>query len=300
VSRCNAKLENVGGRSGFTLTELVVVIGLLVLVALLVLPALAAGRNNNRDTHCVDNQRRLAAGWLMYAGENNDVLMNNGGGNPNWVAGVLDWEWGTAGAYYNTNTSYLTDPAQSAMASYVRDPQAFRCPADVYTPAFWPVPRVRSVSMNGALAGHGGSGPTVKGHNPGGRIYYGSGGVVPTAGRPARTMSDLNMPGPARIYLILDQHPDSIEDGTFLLDPGRAATAEMWRDLPASYHDGGAVGISYADGHAEIHRWLERRTMYPVIFHAWWWEGGSKPWTGTMNGSKDFEWLQDGMPYRLY
>jgi prepilin-type processing-associated H-X9-DG protein len=57
----------------------------------------------------------------------------------------------------------------------------------------------------------------------------------------------------------LDEHPDSINDGYFLINPG----ASQWGDLPASYHNG-AAGFSFADGHSEIHRWLYPSTKRAV------------------------------------
>ena len=301
---------------GFTLTELIVVLCLLTLVSVLVLPTLAAGRNSNRDMQCLENQKRLAAAWLMYASENNDTLINNPGWNgssPPGVDGDMSWTESSD----NTNTAYLKDSSRMAMAQYVQDTRVYKCPADIFKPASWAAPRVRSVTLNGALTGYGGSGPPVRGHGPDGhRSYYGSGGTSPAIGRAARTLSDLNSPGPARIFLILDEHPDSMSDSAFMFDPGPAITSEKWRDLPASYHDDNAVGISYADGHAEIHKWLEqyrpaplqqgssgRATWYPVVFRAFWMEfSGSEPWRSGPNMivSRDFEWMQDGMPYRVY
>jgi prepilin-type processing-associated H-X9-DG protein len=60
--------------------------------------------------------------------------------------------------------------------------------------------------------------------------------------------------------VFVDEHPDSINDGwlmTNVTDPNQ------WEDLPASYHNG-ACGFSFADGHAEIHRWLEATTKLRV------------------------------------
>ena len=47
----------------------------------------------------------------------------------------------------------------------------------------------------------------------------------------------------------------------FVLD--RDMNWEMWAHLPASRHAGSGV-ISYTDGHAEIHRWRDARTLVPV------------------------------------
>ncbi|EEF62997.1 hypothetical protein Cflav_PD5632 [Pedosphaera parvula Ellin514] len=37
-----------------------------------------------------------------------------------------------------------------------------------------------------------------------------------------------------------------------------------WEDVPASYHDG-ACGFSFADGHAEMHKWQDETTKAPIL-----------------------------------
>ena len=55
---------------------------------------------------------------------------------------------------------------------------------------------------------------------------------------------------PANIFVFLDEHPDSINDGYFLNKPDDW----RWYDLPAAYHNGGG-SFSFADGHAEHWKW---------------------------------------------
>jgi type II secretory pathway pseudopilin PulG len=75
-------------RSAFTLIELCVVLGTITLLALTLLPVLASTRPNTQATRCLDNLRQLAAGWIMYAGENDDRVMPYS----SWVGfGYLDW-----------------------------------------------------------------------------------------------------------------------------------------------------------------------------------------------------------------
>ena len=64
---------------------------------------------------------------------------------------------------------------------------------------------------------------------------------------------------PTEIFVFLDEHPDSINDGYFL---NRVDDAE-WIDLPASYHNG-AANFTFADGHAQGHRWILRATTPPA------------------------------------
>jgi prepilin-type processing-associated H-X9-DG protein len=68
---------------------------------------------------------------------------------------------------------------------------------------------------------------------------------------------------PAEIFVFLDEHPDSIDDGYIV---NRAYRYE-WNDLPASYHNG-ACSFTFADGHSVLHRWQSATTKQPHRAHA--------------------------------
>src|SRR4026209_2631394 len=73
------------------------------------------------------------------------------------------------------------------------------------------------------------------------------------------------IPRPARIFVFLDEHPDSINDGYFLNKVywEAGALVREWVDLPASYHNG-AAAFSFADGHSQIQRWAQALTKRPA------------------------------------
>ena len=89
--------------------------------------------------------------------------------------------------------------------------------------------------------------------------------------------ADLTKPGPAMTWVFVDEHPDSINDGLFGMKMC-ARTAwpnySVWDDTPASYHNG-ACGFGFADGHAEVHKWLDSQTKAPI-------QGAARPnpWAG--------------------
>ena len=273
-------------RHGFTLIELLVVVGTVAVLGMMLLPALAGSKPNSQAVQCMHNTRELTRAWLMYASDNQDKLVDR-----NSWAGLAIMDWTSNPAI--TNAESLLS---GGMATYVKSAALFKCPADIYmNPGVTPGPRIRSVSLNGVLTSIG-SGPTVRGEWPGGRVYYGMG--TPSGLGACRKMSDLAVPGPANVYVFLDEHADSINDIAFMFDVGSAPSAQYWRDLPAGYHDGGC-GISFADGRSEIHRWLERdqtgigstrKTIYPVTYTDF--------WNTACPGSRDYQWLQDRMPYR--
>jgi prepilin-type processing-associated H-X9-DG protein len=65
---------------------------------------------------------------------------------------------------------------------------------------------------------------------------------------------------PTEIFVFLDEHPDSIDDGAFFNQP---ETVTGWINLPASYHNNSGV-FSFADGSCSLHRWREADTLRPV------------------------------------
>jgi prepilin-type N-terminal cleavage/methylation domain-containing protein/prepilin-type processing-associated H-X9-DG protein len=264
-------------RNGFTLIELLVVMATVAVLVVTLLPALAGTRSGSQTFQCLNNLNRLTAAWTMYASDYGDKLAGNPSGSP-WVAGLIRWTTPND----NSNAAIMLDATMSSIANYVKSADLFKCPADNYqTPTSGR--RVRSVSLNAALGGN----PEIHTGIPG-RTY-----------NKATKMSDLSTPGPSMIFAILDEHPDSINDSVFHVVEGLGPGTEQIRDLPASHHNGGA-SVSFADGRAEVHKWKDSRSVWPVLYQ----DIGLGSYPGWSNGrlqvgvSVDYEWLDDRLPYR--
>jgi prepilin-type N-terminal cleavage/methylation domain-containing protein/prepilin-type processing-associated H-X9-DG protein len=262
---------------GFTLIELLVVIAIIAILAAMLLPALSKAKSKAHGISCMSNTRQLTLGWILFATDNNDRLMKD---KP--VGGGMDWTSNPD----NTNATLLVDPEQSQMANYVKSYLVWKCPADVYIHPNNPGRRVRSIAVNAAVLGINLTLPSPGSHFPQGRNYF-----------TASTMSHLNSPGPANIWVTVDEHPDSINDAVFHPLPGIRPGDEAWRDLPSSYHNG-ACGFSFADGHSEIKKWLEPSTKLQVQMKKKWWQPSGDSGVYAVRGSKDYAWMNERLPYQ--
>ncbi|HEX4263768.1 MAG TPA: prepilin-type N-terminal cleavage/methylation domain-containing protein [Verrucomicrobiae bacterium] len=234
-------------RKGFTLIELLVVIAIIAILAAMLLPALAKAKLKAQGISCVNNLKQLQLAVIMYASDNQESFPENPGAGTSlnaWAAGVMTWDNSIQPNLQNTNTSLL---ASAELGAYVaRNPGVYKCPADVVLGALGP--RVRSTSMNGFVGDVNDIANHISGQTPGWKRFL--------------KTSDVTTMGTANLWVLLDECPDSINDGFFSVRMQPNATAK-WTDVPASTHNG-AGGFSFADGHAEIKKWFDSNTKAPV------------------------------------
>jgi len=223
----------------FTLTELLVVIASLAILAATLLPALAGvSQQKALAIGCLNNLKQLTLAAHIYAGDFQDAIPPNGiGAFSSWVAGDV---------YAIPDGTNVTLIEKAVLWNYTKSLATYRCPGDNDIMAGATVPRVRNYSMNGMMGNNFG---IIGVHD----------GIVEH-----KTFSSIRSPAPANATLFIDEQSSSspsktsIDDGYFAVDA--YDTGPTWRNVPASRH-GNFGQMSFADGHVGYMKWVVPSTQ---------------------------------------
>lgn len=270
VPLCSCYSGNPASRlRGFTLIELLVVVAVIAILAAMLLPALARSKESARAVVCVNNLKQLGLAWQMYPLDHNEWLTPNNPANlwgpdgkwlPSWAYGDI-WYSKSDG----TNVTYLRE---ALLGTYLQTHEIFRCPSDrseTKLAGGARYPRLRTYAMNG---------------------YMGTTALSPNTTTFLKR-SDFNKLARPEYLVFIDVHEDFLDTCLFSLN--RDIGREEWRHVPASRHHRRST-LSYTDGHVELHRWQDSRTVVPVqgVYR----NGGD---LGAVTGSLDWFYMRQRM-----
>ena len=259
------------------------VIAIIAILAGMLLPALAKAKQKATGAACLNNQKQLALGFFMYAGDNeeeiiythavpnSDQLQNHGGGF--WPGPQNE-----SGQNVNITTSLTKDQAKKlvenglkngALWPYVNSVGSYHCPGDLRT-------RNRRPGQGWAWDSYSKAHPM----NSGGKYSQEKISAIP---------------GPSEAMAFIEEtDPRGFNLNTWVINvnpPG-------WVDPFAIFH-GTVSSFSFADGHAEHHSWSDKATIEAARKSA---QGESSFFWGSRGrhnfNNPDFVWVWNNYKHR--
>jgi prepilin-type N-terminal cleavage/methylation domain-containing protein/prepilin-type processing-associated H-X9-DG protein len=235
-------------KKGFTLIELLVVIAIIAVLMAVLMPALNVVREQARGIACMSNQKTIGLAYVMYA-DDNDSRMCGGmaryapiNGIPPWVMPPLDYQAGGGFSQMPSGPVTLEQRhnglREGVLYPYIKEVGAYHCPGDN---------RIRQGTSEGRDSS---------------RLLYRSYSLPDFLrayeSSDPKKITDFKNPGRKMLFVeeIYDAGGVNHNVDGWSYNPG---TNSLWDPLGV-FHSNSCT-FSFMDGHAEVRKWTDKRTV---------------------------------------
>lgn len=239
-------------QKAFTLIELLVVIAIIALLLAILGPTYRVVKEQASGAVCLADLGGIAKAWNIYPDDNDQKIV---GGTisltpeATWPSGIPAGPWvctpqtedGVSMHSGSTIEEKLIGIRRGTLYPYIEADDVYHCPGDrrfkdpPVEPGWGGVGGWRSYSITGGMFGV----------NPTGDWW-----IIPY-----KKYSDIKSPGDS-YFIVEEMDGRGYNMGSWVIDP----TGDQWVDPIAIWHNEKST-LGFADGHAEMHDWLDDTTL---------------------------------------
>ena len=246
------------GLTGFTLIELLVVIAIIALLMAIILPALNSVKKKAAATVCLSNTKNLALGWYLYMQDNDGRIMSSENNGVEQNGTYVGWIGVPRNSTGNLLSNTQTDPPvtdedeirgieRGLLFPYVKEPDAYHCPADNIRKSMYDGTRV-FVSYGLPMCLYGALNPSSSGYN-----------------LQIKTFGEITSPSRRYVFVESAETRNWNSSHHFVLGAPEYTGTNRWGWWgPMAVNHGDSSVLGFCDGHSELRKWRDRFTIERV------------------------------------
>jgi len=232
-------------QKAFTLIELLVVIAIIALLIAVLVPALKIAKEKAAAVVCLTNMNSMGKAWYTYTSDNDQEMVCGftDRANYHWVNAPIRDDGSNVGYNASEVNEKINGIRQGALYPYLKNPKIYHCRSDK---------RSKTNPKKGGSGKGGYRSYSIAGGMNGHDWPYPAGTVL-------KKHTQL-MSSESKYVFVEEMDGRGGNQGSWVLYFDQV----KWIDPLAIWHNNAST-FAYADGHADLHKWLGKGTIQMSI-----------------------------------